>query len=155
MTNLAQPAQQQPLPPMPVSEVYAYYMRMVTAAQGPVKAKAIKHDIAERCGELYAAAFDAMKDSDDLGPWTPPIRLRFYYGKPLTNDVALQYVAQGLIPEPFSWEQQNAQQPDQWGLDWADFQSLRVRARHGDFGPELQMIEMGYQSARGPAEAMR
>lgn len=144
MTNLSQPSQAQPIPPMAIDEVYSYYMRLVTASDKK-KAKDVKSDIAERLDDLFGEAMQAMEDSDDLGPWGPLERIQFYYGKPMTNDVALQYVAQGLIPEPFSWEQQNAQYPDDWERDFLDFQNLRIRARQGDFGPQIQQMEARYQ----------
>lgn len=79
----------------------------------------------------------------------PKERLMAYYNKPDTWEEANMLVQEGLLKVPYSWESQKAYFPNDWAEDWTDFQSLRVRAANGDFGPELQVQEEVYAAGEG------
>lgn len=78
----------------------------------------------------------------------PAARLAFYLQKPATNAEAMLNQArvmeqnvlaqqQGRPPAPvpplYSWETQRAFFPNDYEIDWQDFQNLRERAAAGEF----------------------
>lgn len=140
-----QPPAPSPTAPMPLDEVFAYYLAQLFASVRAAAMDALDQ-ISTRLAEDFADALDALDASSGLEAPEPAERLVFYYSKPQTAQDAMWLVQAGVMPAPYSWEQQKAQYPRDYVKDQADFIKLRERARAGDFGLELQMQEFRWQA---------
>lgn len=135
--------------PMTLDEQFAYYMAMLFARDRSEAIDAL-NQLADKLDEEFGWVMDALEDSAGLPDWPPRDRLVFYYGKPDHDLEAQLMYMDGLIPAPYSWDQQKATYPQDYERDWADFMELRERAANGDFGLEMRLHEMGMLPAGIP-----
>ena len=149
---------QQPIPPSPLEEQWAYIKSVVTAMDRKAAEKA-QEDTDEMLADLFLNSQEAQEESS---PYTlnPDLPARFmgYLAKPNTDAEAKDQQARMQFAKPMaylmpeeaavlmprtSWEYQRTHYPLDYKEDWTNFQELRARAMAGDFGPELQLQAIG------------